>query len=181
MKSVYIRITIIIFIVIILLIIGINDIAKDFRNYEVIHVGDGRIKVPKEEYNCGELSQFEGSVLIKTDDYIILGVDLPVKDLDETVLHEIGFSSSTINDISSVDDEYNLKDLLNIEDKDLVDIGHVRKPSFQKYLIRYKDNNKIVTVGVYCKDDRSMLEIISASEYYFTDEEYGEMFSGISY
>lgn len=174
-------ILIIIAIIVVFCILCIFDMSKNMKAYDVIHVGVGKIKVPEYIYDESQIYSVGESVLINSDNYIIIGIDLPSTEISETITSLLGLSDIEISNIINFDSEENLKELFKVNDDSIIKMGHVNKPSFNKYMIRYKTDNEVYNISCCYKDNHCMVHIIKAKEQQFSEKELDYMTSGLSY
>ena len=148
-------------------------------NYRTILVHEGQALIPIDYWNICSKEFYDDYAYFEDQECQMLIVYYPTNSIDQNIAAKMNISDDILSRMYNIESEEELKDILHIEDEQVITKGHTDKHSFQKYRIRYEKDDDIISVFVHHQGDRSMYQIIIADKEYFTTEEYKEMNSSL--
>ncbi len=152
-----------------------SDRKDTVNNYHIVNAGDGRAYVPIEYWNASEKESYEDYCYLETEECQMIIIDYPASSIEQDIKDKMGLTDDVLSCLNQIKNEDDLQAVFNLEDEDVIKKGKTDRPSFQKYLIMYEEEDKIVSVYIYHVDEHSMIQIIIADKGYFTDKEYSKM------
>ena len=140
------------------------SVSINNSKYAYFKVGGGNMAIPKRVYDLCTKNEDEDYLMLKADDYFVLGIGPDCWDIDDSIIEEYGINNTIIKRIGSVESTGDLMLLFNVSQENLIDSGKTNKPSYDAYFIQYKNQGQEVVVLLYKKQDRRMAEIVIAPE-----------------
>ncbi len=151
------------------------------KNYKAVKVGEGIAYIPVDYYNTSTRKRLEDYYYLETSECKMIIIDYPVNYIEPDILDKMGLSYDILSSMNIIESEYELQDVFDIEDSNVIKKGHTDRSSFQKYRVIYEAKDNIVAVYVYHEENRSVYQVIIADKEYFTEEEYKKMYSLLKY
>lgn len=164
-------ILVMLFVLIISMAHGIIDNSK----YKVVRFFNSNFLIPQRIYDG--LSRIDGDkyVYFESEDYYVLGIDPECEDIDVQLLERFNIVNDIFEKRKDIEKEYDLLNLLENVNGNIVYKGRTNKPSYDKYFIQLRSDDYDETVLFFESDGRSVIEIIIAPQNDLSEKEIIKM------
>ena len=160
-------------------VIGFAALMVNNSNYEVVMIDETGFLLPKRIFEDMERTEGEGFSLSKSGECLVLGVESDCTGVDADILEQFNITEEDLVRARNIKYAYELKELAGIGNGVVADCGKTGKPSFDKFFLKYRADDREEIFLLYRGKERTALGIIIAPSGEFSDKEIEEMYGSI--
>ena len=160
-------------------LIGFTALMVNNSNYEVVMIDETGFLLPNRMFEGMERTEGEGFSFSKSGECLVLGVESECTGIDAAILEQFNITEENLKRAPNIKYAYELKDLAGIGNGVVLDYGKTGKPSYDKFFLKYRADDREEIFLLYRGKERTALGIVIVPTGEFSDKEIEAMYGSI--